>query len=348
MQSSVYPNPALQPSTELLMNPTRRFLLSSTALVAVSALAGVAQAQNTDFPTKPITIVVPFSPGGGVDTVARLLAEKLRTGLNATVVVDNKAGGSGMIGAQAVVKAVPDGHTLLLGSAGETAINAFVYKNKMAYNPAKDLAPITLVTRIPNVLVVAPNLPVKNTEELIAHAKKNPGRLSYSTSGVGNPQHLNGELLEELAGVHMVHIPYRGAAGQLVDVTSGTVDMTFVSYTAAKSFIQAGKVKPIAITAAKRASFAPELPALAETKALAKYQLENWFGLFAPAGTPDAVLQKLNVAVTTALKDPDLAKRLRDQGGEPSPMTPQQFRDFIKAESVQFERIVQTANIVAE
>jgi len=330
------------------MTPTRRLLLSSITLAVATATGGVAHAQATDYPTKPITIVVPFSPGGGVDTVARLLADKLRTGLNATVVVDNKAGGSGMIGAQAVVKAAPDGYTLLLGSAGETAINPFVYKGKMTYNPAKDLAPITLVTRIPNVLVVAPNLPVKNTEELVAHAKKHPGRLSYSTSGVGNPQHLNGELLEELAGVHMVHIPYRGAAGQLVDVTSGTVDMTFVSYAAAKSFIQTGKVKAIAITSAKRASFAPELPALAETKALAKYQLENWFGLFAPAGTPDAVLQKLNVAVTTALKDPELGKRLRDQGGEPSPMTPQQFRDFIKAESVQFERIVQVANIVAE
>jgi tripartite-type tricarboxylate transporter receptor subunit TctC len=185
-------------------------------------------------------------------------------------------------------------------------------------------------------------------EELIAHAKKNPGKLSYSTSGVGNPQHLNGELLEELAGIHMVHIPYRGAAGQLIDVTSGTVDMTFVSYSAAKGFIQSGKVKAIAVTSAKRASFAPDIPAVAEYKPLAKYQLENWFGLFAPAGTPDAIQQKLNAAVTQALRDPELAKKLRDQGGEPAPMTAQQFRDFIKTESVQFERIVDTARITAE
>lgn len=164
----------------------------------------------------------------------------------------------------------------------------------------------------------------------------------------GNPQHLNGELLEELAGLHMVHIPYRGASGQLVDVTTGVVDMTFVSYTAARSFIQAGKVKAIAVTSASRAPFAPDLPALAEYKPLAKYQLENWFGLFTPAGTPDAVVQKLNAAVTTALKDPDLAKKLREQGGEPTPTTPQQFKDFIKKESAQFERIVTTAKIVAE
>jgi tripartite-type tricarboxylate transporter receptor subunit TctC len=268
--------------------------------------------------------------------------------LKQNVIVDNKAGGSGMIGANAVVKATPDGYTLLLGSAGETAINAFVYKNKMQYNPAKDLAPITLVTRIPNVLVASPTLPVKNIEELVAYGKKNPGKLAYSTSGVGNPQHLNGELLEELAGIHMVHIPYKGASGQLVDVVSGNVDMTFVSFTAAKAFIKDGKVKAIAVTSAKRTSFAPEIPAIAEYKPLAKYQLENWFGLFAPAGTPDAVLQKLNAAVTHAIKDPDLAKRLQDQGGEPAPMSTQQFRDFIKTESVQFQRIVETANITAE
>ena len=146
----------------------------------------------------------------------------------------------------------------------------------------------------------------------------------------------------------MVHIPYKGASGQLIDVTSGTVDMTFVSYTAAKGFIQSGKVKAIAVTSAKRTSFAPDIPAIAEFKPLSKYQLENWFGLFAPAGTPEAVQQKLNAAVTQALLDPELAKKLRDQGGEPAPMSTQQFRDFIKAESIQFERIVTSANITAE
>lgn len=328
------------------MNTFRRVFSLGIALSSLAALPLQTLAQ--EFPSKPITIVVPFSAGGGVDTVARLLAEKLRGTLKATIVVDNKAGGSGMIGAQAVVKAAPDGHTLLLGSAGETAINPFVYKNRMSYSPSKDLLPISLVVRIPNVLVASPTLPVKNTEELIAYAKKNPGKLSYSTSGVGNPQHLNGELLEEIAGVHMVHIPYRGAANQLIDVTSGVVDLTFVSYTAAKSFIQTGKVKAIAVTSAKRAPFAPDLPALAEYKPLAKYQLENWFGLFAPAGTPDAIVQKINGAVTQALKDPELSKKLLDQGGEASPTTPAQFRDFIKAESVQFERIVETAKINAE
>ncbi len=323
-----------------------KFILS--ALSIATGLIATTQTFAQEFPTKTITIVVPFSAGGGVDTIARLLAEKLRGSLKQNVIVDNKAGGSGMIGASAVVKAAPDGYTLLLGSAGETSINAFVYKNKMQYNPEKDLAPITLVTRIPNVLVVNPSLAVKNIEELVAYGKKNPGKLAYSTSGVGNPQHLNGELLEELAGIHMVHIPYKGASGQLIDVVSGNVDMTFVSYSAAKGFIKDGKVKAIAVTSAKRTSFAPEIPAIAEYKPLAKYKLENWFGLFAPAGTPEAVIQKLNSAVTQAIKDPDLSKRLQDQGGEPAPLSVQQFNDFIKTESIQFQRIVDMAKITAE
>ena len=327
------------------MRPFRRHLILSSLLAAAS-MAPCAMAQ--DYPSKTITLVVPFSAGGGVDTVARLLAEKLRALLKQNVIVDNKAGGSGMIGALAVVKAAPDGHTLLLGSAGETAINSFVYKNKMQYQPSKDLAPITLVTRIPNVLVAAPNFPVKTVEELVVYAKKNPGKVSYSSSGVGNPQHLNGELLEELAGIHMVHIPYKGASGQLIDVTSGNVELTFVSYTAAKGFIKDGKVKALGVTSAKRAAFDQTIPAIAEYKPLAKYQLENWFGLFAPAGTPDPVLQKINAAVSQALQDPDLAKRLQDQGGEPAPMSVAQFRDFIKSESQKFQRIVETANITAE
>ena len=277
-----------------------------------------------------------------------MLADRLRVSLKQPVVVDNKPGASGMLGAQAVAKAAPDGYTLLLGSAGETAINSFVYKGKMAYSPEKDLAPITLVTRIPNVMVVRPDFPGKTVEEFVAYAKKNPGKVSYSSSGVGNPQHLNGELLEEVAGIFMVHIPYKGASGQLIDVTTGVVDATFVSYTAARAFIQGGKVKPIAVTSAKRASFAPELPAIAEYKPLARYQLENWFGLFAPAATPAPVQEKINVAVTQALADPELARRLREQGGEPSPMTIAQFRSFIKAESAQFARIVETAKITAE
>jgi tripartite-type tricarboxylate transporter receptor subunit TctC len=327
--------------------PIRRRALIASALAAASLVSFGVQAQGK-YPARPITIVVPFTAGGGVDTMARLLAEKLHAILGANVLVDNKAGGSGMIGANFVAKAQPDGYTLLMGSAGETAINPFVYKGRMQYDPAKDLAPITLVTRVPNVLVVSPKLPVKNIEELVALAKKSPGKLTFSSSGVGNPQHLNGELLDQVAGIQMTHVPYKGASGQLIDVTTGQVDMTFVSYTAARGFIQSGKVKAIGVTSAKRASFAPDVPALAEYKPLAKYQLENWFGLWAPARTPTDIQQKLNAAVTQALNDPALAAKLREQGGEPAPMSQTKFRDFIKAESAQFGRIVESAKITAD
>lgn len=328
------------------MSPSQRRLLSSTLLAAASLLAPLAQAQ--DYPSKPINIVVPFAPGGGVDVMARLLADKLRASLGQQVNVENKPGASGMLGALAVVRAPADGHTLLLGSAGETAINPYIYKAKMQYAPEKDLAPVTAVVRVPNVLIAATAAPFKTLDELVAHARKNPGKVSYATSGVGNPQHLNGELLEEMAGIFMVHVPYRGASGQLIDVAAGNVDFTFVSMAAAVPFLKDGRVKAIAVTSAKRVPFAAEVPTIAEGKAAPKYALENWFGLFAPAATPAPVIAKLNAAVVQALQQPELAKRMSEQGGLPAPMSPTQFRDFIKAESAQYARIVEFAKITPD
>lgn len=316
------------------------------ALLAAAAIALPAWAQ--DYPARTITLVVPFTAGGGVDAVARLLAEKLRASLKQPVVVDNKPGASGMLGAAAVAKAPGDGYTLLLGSAGETAINPLVYKARMQYQPQKDLAPITLVTRVPNVLVASPGFPAKNVAELVSYAKANPGKVGYATSGVGNPQHLNGELLASVAGIRLNHVPYKGAANQLVDVASGVVDMAFVSYAGAAPFIKGGRVKVLAVTSARRASFAPDIPAIAETPATASYSLENWFGLFAPASTPAAIQAKLNAAAADALKDPELIKRLREQGGEPAPMTQQQFRDFIAQETQKYAQIVESAHITPE
>lgn len=318
----------------------------TTMVLAAACFAFPALAQ--DYPSKTITVVVPFTAGGGVDAMARLLAEKLRVTLGQSVVVDNKPGASGMLGANAVVKAKPDGYTLLLGSAGETSINPLVFKGRMQYVPEKDLAPITLVTRVPNVLVSSPKLPVANLEEFMAYAKKNPGKVSYATSGVGNPQHLNGELLQSLVGIKMNHVPYKGSAGQLVDVASGNVDITFVSMAGAAPFIKGNRVKALAVTSAKRASFAPGIPAISEYAPAASYSLENWFGLFAPAATPAAIQAKLNAAVVDALRDPELVKRLADQGGEAAPMTQKQFKDFIAAETAKYAKIVESAHIVAE
>lgn len=327
---------------------TLRRALCAAAAASTLLAPWAAQAQDGAFPTKTITIVVPFTAGGGVDVMARLLAEKLRSSLGQQVIVDNKPGASGMLGALAVVRAQADGHTLLLGSAGETAINPFIYKGKMQYAPDKDLEPVTPIVRVPNVLVARKDAPFKTIDELVAFAKKNPGKLSYATSGVGNPQHLNGELLEEVAGVHMVHVPYRGASGQLLDVAGGNVDLTFVSMAAASPFIKDGRVKAIAVTGSKRAPFAPDLPAIAESKAAPKYALENWFGLFAPGATPAPVIAKINAAVVAALQDAEVAKRMSDQGGITAPMSPAQFRDFIKVESAQYARIVDYAKITAD
>ncbi|MGV2906171.1 Bug family tripartite tricarboxylate transporter substrate binding protein [Achromobacter sp. AGC25] len=328
--------------------PILRKLRALAPLAALAMLGNVPPAAAQDYPSRPITIVVPFSAGGGVDVMARLLVERLRDTLKQSIVVENKPGASGMLGAQYVSKAAADGYTLLLGSAGETAINPYVYKGRMLYAPEKDLAPVSLVTRVPNVLVVGPSLKANNVGELVALAKAHPGRLTYATSGVGNPQHLNGALLQSIAGIDMVHVPYKGAAGQLADVAGGSVDMTFVSYAAAKPFIDAGRVKALAVTSAQRASFARNIPTIAETAGLAAYGLENWFGLFAPASTPANVVDRINQAVGAALQDPELAERLRDQGGEPAPMSVAQFKQFIAHESQQYRAIVTQANILAE
>ena len=320
----------------------------AASLTALGLMALPLSASAPEYPAKTITIVVPFSAGGGVDAMARLLADKLRASLRQSVVVDNKPGASGMLGAAAVVKAAPDGYTLLLGSAGETAVNPLVYKGRMQYAPDKDLAPISLVTRVPNVLVASPGFGPKTVAELVDYAKKNPGKVTYATSGVGNPQHLNGELLQSLTGIQMQHVPYKGAAGQLVDVAAGTVDLSFVSFAGANPFLKGNRVKALAVTSPKRASFAPDIPAIAEFGPAKAYDLENWFGLFAPAKTPEKVQAQLNEAVVAALKDPELAKRLREQGGEPSPMSQAQFRDFIKTETAKYARIVDSAKIVAE
>ncbi|CAB3835335.1 Bug family tripartite tricarboxylate transporter substrate binding protein [Achromobacter mucicolens] len=325
--------------------PPIRILAAAAAL----AFAASSPVHAADLPAnRPITLIVPFAAGGGVDGMGRLLAERLRSELPQGVVVENKPGASGMLGAAAVVRAAPDGATLLLGSAGETAINPLVFKTKMQYQPEKDLAPVALIARVPNVLVANPKLPVASVEQLVAYGRAHPDKLTYATSGVGNPQHLNGELLQSLAGIKMVHVPYKGAAAQLVDVAAGSVDLTFVSLAGALPFIKSGKVKPLAVTSAKRASFAPDIPALAEYAPLKDYALENWFGVFVPAGTPPQVQQKLAAAIGRALKDEKFVASIRELGGEVQPMSQDAFRAFIKAQTAVFAKVVADGNITAE
>jgi tripartite-type tricarboxylate transporter receptor subunit TctC len=244
------------------------------AAAAAIALTGTSVAQE-QYPNQQIKIIVPFPAGGGTDITARLLGEQLRRILGQSVVVDNRAGASGMIGTQAVAKGVPDGYTLLVTS-GEMAVNPHLYKT-MAYDWEKDLATISNLVKVPNVLVVNADVPAKNIQELIAYAKENPRKLTYSSSGIGNPQQLTGELFNKLAGVQVIHVPYKGAAPQIADVAGKHITMTFVSIAAALPFIESGKVRPIGVTSLSRVPMMPDVPAVAEYAPLAGFDIVNFF-----------------------------------------------------------------------
>jgi tripartite-type tricarboxylate transporter receptor subunit TctC len=298
------------------------------------------------YPGQQIKILCAFPAGGGTDLTARLLAEQLARSLGQSVVVENRTGASGMIGTGAAAKSPPDGYTLLVAS-GEVALNPHLYK-QMAYDWDKDLQPITLLVKVPNVLAVNMDVPAKTVGELIAYARQNPGKLTFSSSGVGNPQQLTGEMFNKMAGVDIRHVPYKGAAPQLADVAGKHITMTFVSIGAALPFIESNRIRPIGVTSTTRVSAIPDVPAIAEHPPLAGFELVNFFGFFGPAGLPDPVLKRLNAGAVQALKDPGMAGKLRNSGFEPSPTTPEQFRAFIRQESAKFAKIIIEAGIKLE
>ncbi|HEV7394436.1 MAG TPA: tripartite tricarboxylate transporter substrate binding protein [Burkholderiales bacterium] len=323
----------------------QRLALVCTAAFLTAAVSGNGAAQDA-YPNQQIRIIVPFPAGGGTDITARLLGEQLRRALGHPIVVDNRTGASGMIGTLAAAKSPPDGYTLLVAS-GEMAVNPHLYK-QMAYDWDKDLVPITLLVKVPNILVVNADVPVKSVQELIAYAKANPRKLTFSTSGVGNPQQLAGELLNKMAGLEIMHVPYKGAAPQLADVARKHITMTFSSIAAALPFIESGKVKPIAVTSSARVSMMPNVPAVAEYPPLAGYELVNFFGFLGPAGLPDPVLRKLNASAVQALQSPDIATKLKAMGFEPAPMSSERFRAFIRRESEKFAKIIIDADVKVE
>jgi len=318
----------------------RLLRFTSAAAAALLATAGSAQDQ---YPSQQIKIIVPFSAGGGTDLTARLIGEQMRRTFNQQVVVDNRVGGSGMIGTNAVAKAPPDGYTLLLAS-GEMAINPHLFP-KIPYDTDKDLMPLSNGVKVPNVLTVNTDVPAKNIQELIAYAKANPGKLSYASSGIGNAQHLTGEMLNKMARISVQHVPFKGASQQLADTAGKHVTYTFASIGASLPFIQSGRLRPIAVTSLTRASVLPDVPAIAEYKSLSTFELVNFFGMYAPSGTPDPIIRKLNGAIVQALKTPELAAKLKELGFEPAPTTPEQFRDFLRAESAKFAKIIVDADV---
>jgi tripartite-type tricarboxylate transporter receptor subunit TctC len=321
----------------------RHALMASLGAIAAKSV----RAQGT-YPDRPVRIIVGYAPGGGVDIVARLLAERMRLALGQPVLVENKPGASAMIGAQAVAQAPADGYTLLLAAAGEIAANPALFKSRMAYSPVRDLLPVGMVSAVPNVLVVSPSVPVRDPASLVAYAKANPGKLSYASSGIGNPQHLAGELLNRMAGTDILHVPYRGAAPALTDVAAGRVTMNFSSLGPALPLIRDGKLRAVGVTSAQRMPQIPDVPALAEGPGLAGYELLNWFGLFAPAKVPQPVAARLAEVVGRAVEDQELAGKLSEQGAIASRMDPEAFSAFVRAETAKFTKIIEDGGITPE
>jgi tripartite-type tricarboxylate transporter receptor subunit TctC len=316
----------------------RRQVLALPALVI--SLPALAQSA---YPSKPITVLVPFAAGGTTDILGRLVARHLAARLGGTVLVDNKPGAGGGIGAAMVAKAVGDGHTLLMGTIGTHAINQYLYK-KLAYDPFKDFAPISLVAMVPNVLVVHPSLPVKSVKDLIVHAKANPDKLTYASAGNGTSIHLCGAMFEQMAQVAMQHVPYRGSAPAIADLLGGQTSCMFDNLPSAMPHIKSGGLRAIAITTARRSATLPELPSIAES-GVPGYDASSWFGLWAPASTPAALVARLNAEVNAILSQADVKQVLKEQGAEAAPDTPEQFAAFIQAEAGKWAKVVKAANV---
>ena len=294
------------------------------------------------FPSRTIHLIVPFTAGGPNDIIARVVGQRMSEILKQTVIVENREGQGGVTGTDQVARAKPDGYTIALTSAGALAISPSL--QKVAYDTQKDLAPITLVAKVPEMLVVAPNVPAKNMEELVALAKKEPGKLNFASSGTGSLPHLAGELFKLTAKIDIVHVPYRGAAPAVNDLLSGQVQMVFLDLPVLLPQIQAGRLKPIVVGAAQRVPSAPDVPSTAEA-GMASLQVENWYGIVAPSGTPQDVITSLNRAAVEAIKDPAVVDKLSSQGAILVGDTPDEFRNFIAAETQKWATVIRDAGV---
>ncbi len=316
-------------------------------LMAVAPLVwGGAHAHAELLSSRPITIVVPFTPGASADNLQRIVAKRVSEMTGQIIVTESRPGGGGAIAAVAVKQALPDGHTLLQANAGTHAANAALYAT-LNYDPIKDFRPITLQWSFPQLLSVPADSPARSVAELVALAGSKPGGLSFGSQGTGAGGHLLGEMLKKRTGANMVHVPYRGAGPAGVDLAAGRIDFFFVAYASILPFLQSGKVRALAVTSAKRLGAAPDLPTMREA-GFADIELDAWFGLAAPAGTPDAVIGKLNTAFVQALRDPAVVKQIMDQGAEPAASTPAEFAAFIASETERVGNVVRSVGIKAE
>jgi tripartite-type tricarboxylate transporter receptor subunit TctC len=309
---------------------------------ALLGIVGAAYAQSV-FPTRTVTLVVPFPPGGGTDTGARIVAQRLGAKWGQTVIVENKGGAAGMIGADGVAKSKPDGYTLLMGNIGTQAINPSLYK-KMAYDPATAFAPVALVAELPLAMMVNPAVPATTVKEFIALAKSQPGKLSYSSSGAGGAPHLAAEMFKEATGTFILHVPYRGGGPAIGDLLAGHVQLSFMTVLEASGHIKAGKLRALAVTGARRVPALPDVPTLAEA-ALPGFNSISWIGLLAPAGTPTDIVQKISADVREVLASDEVKLKLVELGAVPASNTPVQFQALIEADRKRYAQVIKDKNI---
>jgi tripartite-type tricarboxylate transporter receptor subunit TctC len=320
----------------------QRPLLSRAAL-ALALVFACCCAAAADYPTHPIHLIVPFAPGGGNDTVARLVGQNLGKALGQPVVVDNRPGAGGVVGAEAAARAAPDGYTLFLGGVGSHAINPNLHAH-LTYDPIKDFAPISLIAQAPLILVVHPSVPTQSVQALVALARAQPGKLNYASNGNGSSSQLAAVMFESMTGVQMVHVPYKGLSPALQDLLTGQVQLMFSSVVAILPQVQAGKLRALATTGARRMALLPDLPTVAES-GVPGYQASSWYGILAPAGTPPDVVAKLNAALVKVVAQPEVRKALAREGAEPVGDSPEAFGAFIREEKQRLGDVIRKAKL---
>ena len=315
-------------------------LMAAAALVCVF-LAAPAHAQG--YPGKPIRVIVPFPAGGIADLFARVIGQKFNDAWGQPVVVDNRPGAGGNIGAELVAKAAPDGYTLVMGSIGTHAVNVSLFK-KLPYDPVRDFAPVALVMEADGLLVLHPSVPARSVKELIALTRARPGQVAYASAGYGTAGHLSGELFKSMAKVDMVHVPYKGNVPAITDLIGGQTSLLFATMPTVLPQVHAGRLKALAVTGAKRSLAAPELPTIAEA-ALPGYEVTNWIGVFAPAGIPREIVNKLNSEIIRIMQLPEIQVRLTNEGAKFLPKTPDEFAGFVKSEIAKWAKVIRESGV---
>ncbi len=322
----------------MLMKSITRHAVALMALVAAGAAPAAAQ---SEFPTQPVTMVVPFAAGGSTDLVARIVAQRMSQELGQQVLVDNRGGAGGMLGATAVAQAQPDGYTILMGTIATHALSASLYANP-PFDPVEDFAPVAWLVTVPNVLTVNPQFPAQNVEELIALLKEKPGEYAYASSGNGTPLHLSGELFKSMAGVDIIHVPYQGSGPALVDVIGGAVPISFDNLPSSTEPIRSGQLRALAVTTKERAPNFPDIPTMEEA-GVPGYETNSWNALFAPAGTPPEAIARLNEAANKAIQDPEVQKRLAEVGAQIVGSTPEELGEHVKTEVERWRPVVEAS-----